>query len=114
MKSPLVRLCLVISLCGVPALSFASEQTETSPISWMMTYQGNSWPAADTVFTLTNGPAGSCFGFWLRPSDAGYQANYATLLAAQISKRAITVYAMDDQQSQWTGSTSKYCLVDSI
>jgi hypothetical protein len=107
-----VCIYFLIPLCGVPAISLGAEQSETSTISWMMTYQGSLWPVADTTFSLTNGPAGTCVGFWLRPSDPGYQANYATLLAAQISKRAITVYALDDQL--WTGSSTKYCLVDSI
>jgi hypothetical protein len=105
-------LCCLVALCALPGLSIATEVSGTATINWLQTYQGNSWPAADTIFTLTNGPAGSCVGFWLRPSDPGYQANYATLLAAQIAKRAVTVYALDNQL--WTGSGTAYCLVDAI
>jgi len=102
---------------ALPALSLATEVSSTSTINVMHTYQGvtgvpPAWPTADTVFTLTSGPVGNCFGFWLRLSDPGYQANYASLLAAQISKRAITVYALDTQT--WSGSSSLYCLVDAI
>jgi hypothetical protein len=113
------RAGFLVLLCALPGLSPAAEVSGTSTISWMQTYEtyeASGLPAAaDTIFTLTSGAANSCVGFWLRTSDAGYQANYATLLAAQMSKRAVTVYALDDDSAKWAGSTStRYCLVSAI
>jgi len=114
MTPRLVGLCCCAVLSAVSSGASATEVFNASTINYMDTYQSNpgTWTAPDTIFLLTSGSVGSCVGFWLSPSDPGYQANFATLLAAKLAERAIKVYALDTVL--WGGSTDHYCRVDMI
>src|SRR5690242_12030543 len=109
MKPRLVELCCCVALSAVPFGASATEVSGTSTINWMQNYQASpgTWTAPDTIFLLTSGAVGTCVGFWLSPADAGYQVNLATLLAAKLAERAVTVYALDTQT--WGGTTDHYC-----
>jgi len=106
-------LSTLILFGGLPVGAFAAQVTVTSTVQMATTYPANNgWATPDTIFTLVSGPSGGCDGFWLRPSDAGYQASYAMLLAAQMTQRSLTVTGLSDSADLWTGSTgTKYCLV---
>ena len=64
----------------------------------------------DVVFELAQNPlASQCYGFWLRPSDAGFKTNLAILLSVIQTQTTLAVSAEDS--TIWTGSVAKYCLV---
>jgi len=73
-------------------------------------YVYSTFGNGDVAFYGT--PAGSCVGFWLRPTDPGFKNMYAVLLAARAADRPVQVWGYDDQV--WTGSTGTYCRVDTI
>lgn len=66
----------------------------------------------DLVFTVSS-PVAGCDGFWLRPSDPGFQTLSALVMTLYASKLQTQVFAYDNEL--WPGSaTSKLCRVYSF
>jgi hypothetical protein len=84
----------------------------TTPAQVSFVYSYSEFGGGDVVFRLDTTLTGCEAGFWLRPTDPGFQRNVAMLMSAQLARRAISVHAYDDQI--WSGSVSKYCRVSMI
>jgi hypothetical protein len=62
----------------------------------------------DVIF-MSDGAVGTCYGFWLRPTDAGFKLAYSTLMTAYATKLPLRIWVHDN--SSWSGSGSNYCRV---
>ena len=83
-----------------------------APAQISYVYSYSEFGGGDVVFRLETTLAGCDDGYWLRPTDPGFQRNVAMLMSAQLARRAISVFAFDSQL--WSGSVAKYCRVDMI
>jgi hypothetical protein len=80
-----------------------------APAQVSFVYSYSEFGGGDVVFRLDTTLTGCEAGYWLRPTDPGFQRNVAMLMSAQLARRAISVHTYDDQI--WSGSVSKYCRV---
>lgn len=67
----------------------------------------SDYGGGDVIITLATSVAGCEGGFWLRPSDPGFESSLAMLMSAKLAGRAVTILGYDDQI--WPGSPSKFC-----
>jgi hypothetical protein len=90
-----------------------AQATVPSPISNISAvYSYNQYGNGDVVFKINN-PVPDCIdGYWLTKTDAGFQANMATILLAFQANTSILVHGAPTQL--WSGSTGKYCKLYAI
>ena len=108
-------IALILTIGGIAPIGPAhgtvvNNLTTPAQISYVYSY--SEFGGGDVVFRLQTILAGCEGGYWLRPTDPGFQRNVAMLMSAQLARRAISIYAYDNQI--WSGSVAKYCRVDMI
>ncbi len=93
----------------------ASPVSTTSPVTVTSYYAHTGLPNVgnEDVAFLVNVPIAGCAGgLWLRPTDPGFKAPFATVMMAYMTKVSVHIWA-DDQQL-WPGSSSQFCRVVAI
>jgi hypothetical protein len=101
-------LCAIASLAlfaGTAAQAAVVGDYTNRKVTEFFTY--SDFGGGDVMFKVDLPIAGCEGGFWLRPSDAGFKANLATLLLAYTTKVNLRVWAYNDQL--WTGSGAPTC-----
>ena len=86
-------------LAGSHVAVAALVSSPKGSITRIVTY--TTFGGGDVVFTLS-APLVGCYGFWLRPTDAGFKNNLATLLAAYHNRTQLVASGYNDQT--WAGS----------
>ncbi|GAA0463887.1 hypothetical protein GCM10009096_00450 [Parasphingorhabdus litoris] len=110
MKLFLIIASFLVSFATPVQAAIVGSATEKIAITGIYSY--SDYGGGDVVFTIATVVPGCDAGFWLRPSDPGFDRNLAAVMSAHLSNRPIIVLAHDDQL--WGGSTGKYCRVDMI
>jgi hypothetical protein len=110
-KASGIRSTLSWVLCLAVCDSAMSTPISTTPSNVTVMSVNTDFGGGDVVFRIS-GSSGSCYGFWLRASDPGFKAAYASLIAVYAGERLVGVYAFDDEL--WTGSTNPYCRVSAL
>lgn len=105
-----LALSLFSSIAALP--SQAALVMTPAPTTVVFVHSYTEWRGGDMVFKTGTMVAGCEAGFWLRPTDPGFQRNVALLTSAHLSGRQVMVWARDD--IIWNGSSFKFCWVDSI
>lgn len=109
----LIALALtIVGIAPIGPAHGAVVNTLTTPAQISYVYSYSEFGGGDVVFRLETTLAGCDDGYWLRPTDPGFQRNVAMLMSAQLARRAISVFAFDSQL--WSGSVAKYCRLDMI
>jgi hypothetical protein len=110
MKTLIKRALLVLATPWVStAAQAAAVGNLAAPAQVTDIYTYSEYGGGDVIFKIATSVTGCEAGFWLRPSDGGFQRNVALLMSAQLARRAITLQAADDLL--WPGSTGKFCHV---
>lgn len=104
MVAPLF-MCLTSTITAHAAIISSSGST----IKEINSYTDIS--SGDVAFTIHNAHS-SCFGYWIRGTDAGAKNSLAVLMMAFASSKKVTIASHDDQI--WTGSRNRYCRVHGI
>ncbi len=86
--------------------------SSTDKVTVTKLYSYSEYGGGDVVFAITTVVPGCEAGYWLRPTDAGFDRNLAAVMSTHLAGRPIIVLAHDDQL--WSGSPGKYCRVDLI
>jgi hypothetical protein len=93
---------LALATNAQAALVGTAAPTQVLSIASYSDYGGG-----DVIVTVATSVAGCEGGFWLRPSDPGFESSLAMLMSAKLAGRAVTILGYDNQI--WPGSASKFC-----
>ncbi|MEP2103975.1 MAG: hypothetical protein ABJP02_17750 [Parasphingorhabdus sp.] len=100
---------LIFALAPTQA-AIVGSSTEKATIATLYSY--SDYGGGDVVFTITTAVPGCDAGYWLRPTDPGFDRNLAAVMSAHLAGRPIIVLAHDDQL--WSSSPGKYCRVNLV
>jgi hypothetical protein len=104
----LIAISLVVSASIARPTSAAIVDTgATTPVTITGVYSYSDFGGGDVVFTIATTIVGCEAGFWLRPTDPGFQRNLAMAMSAQLAGKSVRIGAYND--SLWPGSGAKYC-----
>ena len=70
-------------------------------------YAYSDYGGGDFIFSVQNPIVGCEGGFWLRPTDAGFEVLTALIMTYNATGKTFIVTYYDDQT--WPGSPSKFC-----
>lgn len=105
------RLVLSAALtCGILQADFAHAipvGNWGSPSLITKIYSYSDYGGGDVVFKLAVSVPGCEDGFWLRPSDAGFQRNLAIIMSARFA--GSPVIAEGNNNEFWPGSAGHFC-----
>ena len=100
---------ICFSLASFPAFS----DNETSPLSKVnriLSY--TEYGQGDVIIKLESNGQQCEHGYWLRPSDPGFQANLSTILSAYHAQS--NVILKGEPSNLWPGSSGSYCHIYQI
>ncbi len=100
---------LLLTLAPVKAAIVGSS---TAKVTIATLYSYSDYGGGDVVFAITTVVPGCEAGYWLRPTDPGFDRNLAAVMSAHLAGRSIIVLAHNDRL--WSGSPGKYCRVHLI
>jgi hypothetical protein len=92
-----------IQMSPVQAAVVGGAQGRVTEYSLFSEYGGG-----DVIFKFTGAISG-CDGFWLRPTDPGFEHAFSILKTAYETGKPLRVWVHDD--SNWDGSANIYCRV---
>jgi uncharacterized protein YraI len=98
---------------GVPSANAAIVDTGSgTPTAITSLYTYSDYGGGDVIFSIATTLVGCEGGFWLRPTDAGFERNLSLAMSAKLTGKSVRISAYND--SLWSGSGTKYCRLHSI
>ena len=112
MKPLLISLHIFMLLLGASLAHSTTPASIDTYVEELITYP--DYGNGDVVVKVGEGAAISeCVnGFWLSPSQPGFNTNLSVLLSAYQARNKLRFHAHTDQT--WEGSTGKYCKIYQI
>ena len=91
----------------------AAIVTPGVPVTVLQSYAYSNFDGGDFVFQTSTAATGCSSGWYVKPTDGGYRAIIAVVLAAQSAGVQVVVYG--DNADLWAGSPSgQYCRVQTV
>jgi hypothetical protein len=112
----LKSLCIAAIIGSVystqPTFAAIVDTGASTPVTITGLTSYEDFGGGDVVFSITSAVTGCEGGFWLRPTDPGFQRSLAIAMSAQLGGRSVRIAAHND--SLWPGSGAKYCRIYNI
>jgi hypothetical protein len=113
-KAHRIRVVLQASVaaCTVSMSAAAAIVTPGTAVTVVKSYAYSNFDGGDFVFATSSAAPGCGSGWYVKPTDGGYRAIIAVVLAAQSAGVQVIVYG--DNSDLWAGSSGQYCRVQTV
>jgi len=102
---------IAISTANAAVIS-SGKTTITKIVSYTGAVDTDNSTRGDMLILTVTAPAGCTSGFWLHPSNVGYNNTLSVLLSAFHTKSTVSINADDTKLLPDTGG--KFCRIDSV
>ncbi|MEO9599799.1 hypothetical protein [Parasphingorhabdus sp.] len=102
--------CFFAFILASAHAAIVGSTTNKVTITGLFSY--SDYGGGDVIITTDSDISGCEAGYWLRPTDDGFEQNFAIAMSASLANRPVIVMAHNDQL--WSGSAGKYCRLDLI